>query len=1090
MDAGQRLNDFQFALHRPETFLGSIRPLPHDRWYWSEENKKMKFGSLVFPEGLERIYYEIVSNGIDNMFRSQKSGIPMKSIKVTLNRKTGYCTVWNDGAHIPVEKKEYSYTDELGNTTTSLLYPAELFFGYSKASTNYNDSEVRKTSGRNGLGAKLTSVFSKHFVVRCFDPEKKLIFKQEFFDNLTRRSEPVLEKCTKSRGWTEVSFLPDFERFGLDGWSDALVSRFQKTMRDASLVTGLTVDFNEEKFSFSNLEEYAKLFSGETPNLFAVKSADSSFVLLEKNVPDVVFESGQETSLSFVNGLEVFTGVHVNAWKHAVLMPLLKAFNAKQKAEGKPKASMKQLECFFHIFLVCDLDKPEFTSQTKHELASPVPKTCKLKEEQVKKLLKWSFVPELSSRLDPRKLKKTKKLELNLKKVDDAQLAGTERSSECTLILTEGDSAKTLAVSGFTSLQDREKYGAFALKGKVLNTTNATAKAIGKNKELEMLRVVLGLSKDLVRTLRYGKVLLMCDADEDGKHIEALVLAFFHKFFPELLNNGFVVSLQTPILKAFPTKTQELWFYSTKQFETWVQNNPGHKNLNVKYLKGLGSSKPEDGRKYLAEQKLLKYVSDGTEKEYFELAFAKSKADDRKKWLAEKVEPCTQYEGDMPLSRFIKEKLSSYHNANNRRSIPSVYDGLKPSQRKVLFACFASNVIGPSKTEKVERLAGKVASIAGYHHGEVSLSGTIVGMAQNFVGSGNNIPLLYPDGSYGTRLRGGKDHSAARYLSTYALPLTRILFPAEDDDLYERVLEDNELNEPVNYLPILPMILVNGACGIGTGHSTEIPSHNPLDICRWIRCWLDNEEKPHLVPWWRGFKGKVEVEDGKGRTFGILEKLTKEKWRISETPVGLWTYDCKMHLESLEKNKHIKSFQDKYTDEKAEFVITTTKDFTPTMSNLKLSKAFSLKNMTALDENDVPIKFKDTEDILEKYCDARLKLYQKRKDKLLGDLSQEIVKQANKQRFLKDVLGNALNMKEQEDVLLKKMEEMGYDKWQNSFDYLVSMPIRTLTKGRLSEVGETLRKLKEKHSALSEKSPKEMWKEELDTFEKKYKKDF
>nr|WRK65065.1 DNA topoisomerase II [Marseillevirus futianmevirus] len=1088
MDAGQRLNDFQFALHRPETFLGSIRPLPHDRWFWSEEEKMMKFGSLTFPEGLERIYYEIISNGIDNMFRSQKSGIPMKSIKVTLDRETGYCTVWNDGAHISVEKREYSYTDELGNTTTSLLYPAELFFGYSKASTNYNDSEERKTSGRNGLGAKLTSVFSKHFVVRCFDPEKKLIFTQEFHDNLTRRSEPVLEKCTKKRGWTEVSFLPDFERFGLSSWSDALVSRFKKTMRDASLVTGLTVEFNEEKFLFKDIEDYARLFSKDNPNLLTLKSADSSFVLLEKNVSNVVFESGQETSLSFVNGLEVFTGVHVNAWKNAVLMPLLKAFNAKQKVEGKPKASMKQLECFFHIFLVCDLDKPEFTSQTKHELASPVPKTCKLKEEQVKKLLKWSFAPELSSRLDPKKTKRTKKLELNLKKVDDAQLAGTERSSECILILTEGDSAKTLAVSGFTSLQDRERYGAFALKGKVLNTTNATSKAIGKNEELAMLKMVLGLSKDLTKTLRYGKVLLMCDADEDGKHIEGLVLAFFHKFFPELLKNGFVVSLQTPILKAFPTKKQELWFYTVGQFEEWVQKNPGHKNLTVKYLKGLGSSKPEDGMKYLAQQKLLKYTSDGTEDSFFELAFAKNKSDERKKWLSEDAKICSQYEGDMPLSTFIDEKLSSYHRENNRRSIPSVYDGLKPSQRKVLYACLSSNIVGPSKTEKVERLAGKVASIAGYHHGEVSLSGTIIGMAQNFVGSGNNIPLLYPDGSYGTRLRGGKDHSAARYLSTYVVPLARILFPPEDDDLYERVLEDNELNEPVHYLPILPMILVNGACGIGTGHSTEIPPHNPLDICKWIRCWLNSEETPELVPWWRGFKGEVKLEDGKGRTFGILEKLSKDKWRISETPVGLWTYDCKMYLENLEKNKHIKSFEDKYTNKDAAFIVTTTKDFIPTITNLKLSKAFSLKNLTAFDNK--PVKFSSVSEILEKYCVARLDLYGKRKEKLLKDLSEEIMKQSNKQRFLQDVLSGVLNMKEEESVLLDKMDDMGYDKWQNSFDYLVTMPIRTLTKGRLADVVAALEKLREKHATLSEKTTKMMWEEELDNFERRYKKEF
>ncbi|BAU80081.1 DNA topoisomerase II [Tokyovirus A1] len=1089
MDSGRRLNDFQFALHRPETFLGSIRILPHERWCWSEEKKLMQFGTLEFPEGLERIFYEIVSNAVDNYFRSSVSGVPMRSVNVSIDRETGYCTVWNDGAHIPVEKKEYSYTDELGNTSSSLLYPAELFFGYSKASTNYNDEEVRKTSGRNGLGAKLTSIFSKHFIVRCFDPENQRIFEQEFFDNLTRRSPPVIEKCTKKKGWTEVRFLPDFARFGLDGWTEPLLSRFQKTLRDASLVTGLSASFNGEKFSFPSLSDYVALFSGENPNVLCLSSPDSRFALLEKNLQEVSADSSQETSLSFVNGLEVFTGVHVNAWKSAVLMPLLKAFNAKQKADGKPKASMKQLECFFHLFVVCDLDKPEFTSQTKHELASPVPKTMKISPEQTKKLMKWGFVQELSSRLDPKKTKKTKKLQLDLTKVDDAQLAGTARSAECILILTEGDSAKTLAVSGFTSLKDRERYGAFALKGKVLNTTNATQKMIGKNKELELLRNVLGLSKDLQKTLRYGKVYLMCDADMDGSHIEGLVLNFFHKHHPELLQNGFVQSLRTPILKAFLGKKEE-WFFSTTKFEEWLVKNPGHKNLKVQYFKGLGSSRPEDGRKYLSDQKLVSYVSDGTENTWFDLAFSKNKSNERKTWLAGPLTPDETYEGELTLSEFIDKRLSTYHRANNRRSIPSVYDGLKPSQRKVLYACFSSNIIGKNKKKHVDRLTGEVASVAGYHHGEESLTNTIIGMAQDFVGCGNNVRLLFPDGSFGTRLRGGKDHAASRYLSSYLEKVTRIVFPPEDDDLYERVFEDNEYNEPINYIPIIPLIVVNGACGIGTGHSTEIPPHNPLEVCQWIRCWLDEQETPKLSPWWKGFNGTMEVEEGKVKTFGVLEKMSKTKWKIVETPVGLWTYDCKKHLENLESQKHIKSFEDKYTDEKASFVINTTKDFIPTVKNLKLSSTFSLRNMTALDEKDNPIKFATVDDILHKYCPARLELYQKRKDKILADLSQEILKQANKQRFLQDVLSGALDMKMQEEILLQNMEEMGYDKWKDSYDYLVSMPIRTLTKGRLREVGEILRKLKEKHAELTERTPKEMWKGELDVFEKKYKRDF
>ena len=169
--------------------------------------------------------------------------------------------------------------------------------------------------------------------------------------------------------------------------------------------------------------------------------------------------------------------------------------------------------------------------------------------------------------------------------------------------------------------------------------------------------------------------------------------------------------------------------------------------------------------------------------------------------------------------------------ADCARSIPSLCDGLKPGQRKILFACFKRKL----KNEiKVAQLSGYVAEHSAYHHGEVSLQGTIVAMAQNFVAS-NNINLLLPNGQFGTRNMGGKDCASARYIFTALSPVTRYLFPESDDQVLQYLEEEGQSIEPNHYLPIIPLSLVNGAEGIGTGWSTFIPQHNPRDIVDNIR---------------------------------------------------------------------------------------------------------------------------------------------------------------------------------------------------------------------------------------------------------------
>ena len=159
-----------------------------------------------------------------------------------------------------------------------------------------------------------------------------------------------------------------------------------------------------------------------------------------------------------------------------------------------------------------------------------------------------------------------------------------------------------------------------------------------------------------------------------------------------------------------------------------------------------------------------------------------------------------------------------------------------------------------------------------YHHGEASLCSTIVGLAQNFTGS-NNINILYPAGQFGTRGQGGKDAASPRYIFTRLTPITRFLFPESDDAILTQLHEDGQGIEPEFYMPIVPLVLVNGADGIGTGWSTGVPTYNPREIIDNIRRKMRGDEMQSMVPYFRGFEGSVSAKDDK--TFQVSGMLNE-----------------------------------------------------------------------------------------------------------------------------------------------------------------------------------------------------------------------
>jgi len=431
-------------------------------------------------------------------------------------------------------------------------------------------------------------------------------------------------------------------------------------------------------------------------------------------------------------------------------------------------------------------------------------------------------------------------------------------------------------------------------------------------------------------------------------------------------------------------------------------------------------------------------------------------------------------------------------------------DGLKISLRKILFAAFKKNLT----TEiKVAQFSGYVSEHSGYHHGEASLNGAIVNMAQNFVGS-NNINLFTPNGQFGTRLQGGKDSASERYIFTQLSKITRTLFPDMDDKILKYLNDDGFPVEPLFYAPIIPMVLVNGSKGIGTGFSTEILCYNPLEIIGYLKNKLTESSNAHydFVPYYEGFTGSIsKITDGKFLIKGKYEKLGVDKIRITELPVGVWTDDFKEYLESLADTVDkagkkvvplVKDYDDMSKDTTVDFVITLQKGKLDELEATSLDngcngleKQFKLfttgttSNMHLFDANDKLKKYAKVSDIIDDYFDTRLQLYQTRKDYMIDALQRELVLLSNKSKYIKENLDGTIDLrrKKREEVnqllLKKKYDVIDED---TDFKYLVKLPMDSVTEENvaklLKEHGDKAAELE----VVKSKTIQQMWTEELD----------
>ncbi|CAJ0760096.1 9104_t:CDS:10, partial [Entrophospora sp. SA101] len=546
-----KLMPLQHVLKRPDTYVGSIVDITEKQWIYNLEEDKLEHKEINYVPAFFKIFDEILVNAADNKMRDPS----MNQISVNIDKDDGQISVYNNGKGIPIEiHKELN------------VYVPEMLFGQLMTSSNYNDDEKKFTGGRNGLGAKSANIFSTKFTVETIDMAKKKQYVQSFYENMTKTDEPKITAYDKKEEYTKISFNPDFEKLGMSKLTNDTIALLNKRVYDiAGTVKNVKVFLNDKQIQTKNFKEYVQMY------LKSINVTDG-----EPSKTDVVHQQfgdhwevsiapsieGQFQQVSFVNSICTSKGgTHVN---HVIDQIVTKLIECIEKKNKDLKVKHFQIKNHIWVFVNCLIENPAFDSQTK----------------EIMTLKHHSFRPKC--RIDDNFIKK-----------EDAINAGTSLASNCTLILTEGDSAKALVLAGF-DVVGNSNWGVYPLRGKLLNVRDASIKQISENKEIQAIKQILGLQHDKeynsVKDLRYGKLMIMTDQDHDDHQL-------------------------------------------------------------------------------------------------VEMAFAKKNADERKNWI-KSIEDGTYIDytqHEISIKDFINKELSLFSLADNVRSIPSVIDGLKPGQRKVLF---------------------------------------------------------------------------------------------------------------------------------------------------------------------------------------------------------------------------------------------------------------------------------------------------------------------------------------------------------------------------------------------------------------------
>ena len=1059
--------------------------------------------------------------------------------------QNGWVEVTNVGLGMPVRQKKQK--DPV----------PQMCFGSFFSGSNFNDSEERFGGGRNGVGAAVVNVMSKEFEVDVYHPRSRTTYTQKWIGGqgslASRQQPPVVQKHANAPadtpGHVTVRFRLDLDYFYGEGKSPpGLDLKHLEALRFrtacASHATGIRATFNGSPLS-DNLAQV--LAPPETTEIYTYSTSG-------KPGMSVSWWLGGGERVSLVNGVDCPEGTHTSHAEGALWQAIRDhpKFQSSTSNAGRTSALSR-----IGMLVSASISRPQFASNSKRRLVTPARNLgfkWTLPSSRKKELHESELMTQiLNDRMDAVSAAEARKRAARRReskrnggrkvligvadKLVDARNAGKKKNSAF-LMVTEGDSAASLVHAGRPSLPSgigSDNCGSFVLRGKLLNVRNSSRQKAALNKEISGLVRALGLcpdrtytsKKEVLQDLRYhAGVVVLSDQDTDGSHIAGLVCNALEVLFPSVcaLLPNFVRRFVTPVVIATPPKSlpkkksrgkkpeAPVPFFSLQDYHEWKRKRgpKASDSWTVDYYKGLATSSDAQARQYFAAFR-AHILELGFAEGALEFAFGKNKMADRKRWLMRSYDPkrAIAYEPSGPtrvsLREFVETDVAHFWQEDNRRSLPHLVDGLKVSQRKAVHALL-TEYANKHKLITIERMANRIADVTNYHHGGKSMEETITRMAQDWVGAPfQNLPLLQRAAQFGTRWTPASVHGASRYLRSLPHPLLPRVFPPADLSLLPRTVVDGARCEPEYFVPVIPLVLVNGVSGIGTGFSTSFPPHDPVEIVEAIAGAIhasgEDETLLHaalsrvrLTPSVHGFTGPVSPSPrGGGFLFEGVVEMHGKRIVVTELPlIPLNTFleSCVRRHEKgrpgweslsnvdnqsgVHKIRVVLDFEEPISD--------CHRDDLPGFLGLRNLAAGSLSNMHCWSTQGELLKLSHIGEVFAAHGLERVKLYHERRERLVADM--EARKDLLRQRveFARHVVEGRLSFsppktKAEIEAYLDPRAE--FSRIEGSFNHLTGLPLSSLTKESMSANEKKYEGLVREIEQVRSTSAMQMWSQEL-----------
>lgn len=887
----------------PGMTIDGNEQISRDVWVLNDNGYEVSKVNTSIPYGLERIFIEPIGNVCDHGYHSRLQNYPPGIAIVVVTTNSIYIS--NAGLPMTIE-----INPETGWWTPDVL------FGKLRSGTNFD--KFRFGGGVNGYGIKLSNIFSFEFNLRVINHLQRFEYIQKWYlgkDSkgeplpMIKAGDPIMRESSESNSTVSIQFSPNLPFFGYQSaFPPEAIGLFRRHVADASFTTGMAFEFNNQKFQH-NLISYAKLYFPElndsrtkflihyewpegTPvrkNPDGTQTAENGQYPIQEMI--IVDVPSKGRTIGFSNCISnPEGGTHIDAAIRAVTEAIVETLQKKymkkmkikddedEKKKKVPKLSLRDLRKSLGIIFSARVVNPMWNGNPKSKLLSPEVKV-KFPIESIEQIKKWTLIKRLETMMEGKRqsilnVMKHDKIPRSQTKFEDAGLAGTSHD-DIVAAFVEGGSAKNYVVT-LTGMWPggREKLGILSLKGKLPNAYKSPPETLVENKEyrsiIKMLGIEVGVDYTLhenFRKLRYrGGVIFLTDADKDGSHIKGLIISLFNRYFPTLLQRGYIRDYRTPSRRAYKGD-QVFSFYDDDEFDAWKEQIGDDKGWTIKWFKGLGNSDKVDVIQDFQKFNVVTFYYDENANAYIELAFGKDRGDQRKMWLESynpNLKPPPIINKILPISQFFHFEFIKYGIYCLDRHIPGM-DGLNLAQRKTIYGAFKQwgNKLTGGRDTKMSTFVGDVSECSGYHHGD-ALGKVITRMGGHFVGL-NNIPFFKGHGMFGSRDEGGKDAASIRYLTI--APNTWFLssvFRFEDNDILNYLNDDGEQVEPKFYLPIIPLHILQGAAGISFGWNSMWASHHLLDIVDFLVALNDHRKPEPFDPYYPGFTGNVSIIDNRG----------------------------------------------------------------------------------------------------------------------------------------------------------------------------------------------------------------------------------